>query len=64
LALAACVVLIVIGCSSITVKQDYDKEANFTALKTFDWMQAPATAVTMVGARPAASTSINIRKER
>ncbi len=31
-----------ISCSSIyDVKHDYDRQTNFSALKTFDWMQAP-----------------------
>ena len=32
----------IISCSSIyDVKYDYDRQINFSALKTFDWMQAP-----------------------
>ena len=29
------------GCSGITVSQDYDKDVDFTALKTFGWKQDP-----------------------
>ena len=32
---------IVSGCSGITVSQDYDKQADFAALKTFAWKHAP-----------------------
>ena len=28
------------GCSSVTVKRDYDKEIDFTSLKTFTWQHA------------------------
>jgi hypothetical protein len=34
------------GCaSSVTVKYDFDKEANFASLKTFDWLPVPTMAV-------------------
>ena len=34
-----------ISCSTIyDVKHDYDRQANFSGLKTFDWMQAPERA--------------------
>lgn len=40
--LIACIMLAVLGCApSITVKHDYDKEANFAALKTFAWLPTP-----------------------
>jgi hypothetical protein len=40
--LLAAIMLAVLGCApSITVKQDYDKEANFAALKTFAWLPMP-----------------------
>jgi hypothetical protein len=42
--------LTICGCSPISVKQDYDSEANFSALKTFDWMPMPENA--NVVARP------------
>ena len=32
---------IIAGCSGITVSQDYDKEADFTALRTFSWKLDP-----------------------
>jgi hypothetical protein len=41
----ACVVFILLevisGCSGITVSQDYDKDVDFTAIKTFIWMVDP-----------------------
>lgn len=43
-ALAASPFLWASGCSSISVKQDYDREADFSALKTYDWMQTPPAA--------------------
>ena len=30
--------VLIASCSSISVKHDYDREANFANLKTFDWM--------------------------
>jgi hypothetical protein len=34
-----------VGCSSVSVFHDYDREANFASLKTFSWMEGPrATA--------------------
>jgi hypothetical protein len=34
-------VSVVAACSGITVSQDYDKDVDFSALKTFNWMQDP-----------------------
>ena len=38
-----CLSLIIgfIGCTSITVKSDYDREVNFAKYKTYKWMPAP-----------------------
>lgn len=36
-------VSLVAGCSGITVSQDYDKDADFAALKTFAWKLDPDT---------------------
>jgi len=36
-------VSIIAACSGITVSQDYDKEADFAALRTFNWMHDPET---------------------
>ncbi len=30
--------ILVMGCSSVSVTTDYDRELNFTTLKTFEWM--------------------------
>ncbi|UCH83766.1 MAG: DUF4136 domain-containing protein [Candidatus Latescibacterota bacterium] len=38
-------VALVVGCSSISVNQDYDSEADFMAYKTYAWLQQPTTAV-------------------
>ena len=37
--------VLIASCSSISVKHDYDREANFVALKKFAWMQQPTTAM-------------------
>lgn len=34
-----CCVVVFAGCSSVDVTTDYDREANFAAFKTFDWME-------------------------
>jgi len=31
----------VVGCASVSVFHDYDREANFASLKTFSWMEGP-----------------------
>ena len=61
-ALAVGVALLAIGCApSVSVKQDYDKEANFAALKTYDWMQPPTTAVGSVKAALERNTLLDKR---
>ena len=43
---AACLAFLVgAGCSSVTVNYDWDRQEDFSKLKTFAWMQQPATAV-------------------
>ena len=39
-------VALVSGCSGISVSQDYDREADFRVLKSYDWRQAPVTEAT------------------
>lgn len=41
----ACVLLVIAGCSSVSVKTDFDSEANFTSYRTFKWVPRPARAV-------------------
>jgi hypothetical protein len=36
---------LLLGCSSVSVTTDYDHEANFAALKTFEWMPASKDVV-------------------
>ncbi len=49
--LIAFMMLAVLGCApSISVKQDYDKEANFAALKTYAWVAVPTTTTGSVQA--------------
>ncbi len=38
--LMACVALAVLGCSSVTVRHDYDRNYDFSSLKTYDWLPA------------------------
>ncbi len=47
---ALCLLALVMGCSDITVKHDYDKDAPFAALKTFDWLPMPTMAAGSVKA--------------
>ena len=37
---------LVSSCSGISVSQDYDREADFQALKSYDWRQTPVTEAT------------------
>jgi hypothetical protein len=42
-------IVLAMGCApSVTVKQDYDKEANFAALNTFAWLPMPVTPAASV----------------
>ncbi|UCD56922.1 MAG: DUF4136 domain-containing protein [Candidatus Hydrogenedentota bacterium] len=36
--------LLIIACSTISVSYDYDREADFTILKTYDWLPVPPEA--------------------
>jgi len=38
------------GCSSVSIKHDYDKDANFAAYKTYAWLAVPADAAGSVKA--------------
>jgi hypothetical protein len=42
--LVLCLILLCSSCSPFHVTYDYDAEADFTPLKTFDWMAVPAQA--------------------
>jgi len=55
------VMLLALGCSSISVKHDYDSEANFVALKKFAWMQGPTTAMTDARAAMQGNTLLDQR---
>lgn len=53
--------VLVMSCSSISVNHDYDKEANFVALKTFDWIAQPSNVVGDVNAARARNDLIDSR---
>jgi hypothetical protein len=36
--------VLTIGCSTLSVQYDYDPQADFASLKTFDWLPAPVDA--------------------
>ena len=38
-------VLLASGCSSISVKHDFDTQADFAAYRTYQWLEQPTTAV-------------------
>ncbi len=42
--LVCCAMLFVMGCSSLTVNYDYDKEADFSSYKTYAWVAQQAAA--------------------
>jgi hypothetical protein len=44
--LSAIGALLLVGCSSVSVTTDYDHQADFAALKTYDWMSTTEDAVT------------------
>ncbi|MGH7492607.1 MAG: DUF4136 domain-containing protein [bacterium] len=44
------VLALVLGCSSVTIKHDYDKDANFAAYKTYAWLAVPTDAAGSVKA--------------
>ena len=39
-------IFLVAGCSGISVSQDYDRETDFQAMKSYAWRQAPVTEAT------------------
>ena len=43
--LAIAIALIFSACSTVQVESEYDKQANFAALRTFRWVEAPPVAV-------------------
>jgi hypothetical protein len=45
LAMLICFAVLAAGCSTISVKYDFDKEADFAAYGTFAWLQEPVSAV-------------------
>jgi hypothetical protein len=45
LAVLVAAALVATGCSSISVRQDYDTQADFVAYKTYAWIQQPTTAI-------------------
>ncbi|NUM76961.1 DUF4136 domain-containing protein [candidate division KSB1 bacterium] len=48
--LTFCALALVTGCSTVTIKHDFDGDANFAALKTYSWMAAPTNATGSVQA--------------
>jgi hypothetical protein len=40
--LAICLMFVITSCSPVSVKHDYDRQANFSTLQTFDWIPKPA----------------------
>lgn len=48
--LALGVLVLALGCSSVTIKHDYDKDANFAAYKTYAWLAVPTDAAGSVQA--------------
>lgn len=50
LVLMISLVFLVMNCSSVSVKHDYDSQADFASLQTFDWMSRPEQVPAM--ARP------------
>jgi hypothetical protein len=48
--LAISVLALVLGCSSVSIKHDYDKDANFAAYKTYAWLAVPTDAAGSVKA--------------
>lgn len=45
LVMLICFAALAAGCSSISIKNDFDREADFTAYRTFAWLQEPVTAI-------------------
>ena len=48
--LALAIWAFVLGCSSVSIKHDYDKDANFAAYKTYAWLAVPTDAAGSVKA--------------
>lgn len=43
--LIVAVVAVAAGCSSITVRTDYDRDADFTLYRTFGWLPQPTSSI-------------------
>jgi hypothetical protein len=54
-------VLVAAGCSSISVHQDFDTQADFGAYRTYQWLQQPTTAVGSAGAAQRTNTLLDKR---
>ena len=48
--LALSTLALTLGCSSVTYKYDYDKSADFAALKTYAWVAVPTNPTASVQA--------------
>ncbi len=52
------------GCTSITVKHDFDLDANFRNYSTFDWMAQPKDPITDISQAYAKNTLLDKRVKR
>jgi hypothetical protein len=57
-------VLLAVGCSSISVRHDFDTQADFTAYQTYAWLQQPTTAVGDAEAAQRTNTLLDKRIKR
>jgi len=56
-----CVAFLTTSCYTISVNHDYNSEADFSSLKTFDWMKDPKTAMSNVPASLEKNTLLDKR---
>jgi hypothetical protein len=57
-------VLLAVGCSSISVRHDFDTQADFTGYQTYAWLQQPTTAVGDAKAAQRTNTLLDKRIRR
>ena len=59
-----CVVLLAVGCSSISVSTDFDNQVDFTKLTTYSWMAAPEEPASDIQRELATNSLIEGRVKR
>jgi hypothetical protein len=60
-AVLLCVAFVAAGCSSISIRHDFDQDADFASYRTYAWLEQPTTAVGDVDAARQMNTLLDKR---